>query len=550
MLDRIVGYKLSPFLWRKVAKGLSAGRVQSVTVRLVVDREKEIEAFKPQEYWEIAALLKNTQRLPKKEFSAKLAKIGEKTLDKLAVKNKEEADKIVKNLEGAEYRVANLEKKETKKNPFPPFTTSTLQQAAWQKFHMPAKFTMSVAQQLYEMGLITYHRTDSLNLSDQSLFAAKNFIIKNYGNNYWPGHFNKFRTKAKLAQEAHEAIRPTDPNNTIALVKKQATLNNAQQKLYGLVWQRFVACQMKPAVFDATSVDIEATPPFAKTAGDKYTFKASGQILKFDGFLKVYPLKFEETDLPVMETGEPLEFLKLDSSQHFTKPPARYNEASLIKALEVNGIGRPSTYAPIISTIQTRNYIVKDENKYFKPTDIGILVNDILVAHFPEIVDVGFTAKMEEDFDEIAAGKEDWVEVIRNFYGPFEKNLLTKEKEVQKQNSVQELTDKTCPKCGSMLVVKMGRFGKFLACPTFPACKYTEPIKNNNLPEVKCPACQTGNIVEKRTKKGKIFYGCSNYPNCDFALWDQPTGKKCEKCGSLMVKPKRGQEKCSNKECK
>ena len=543
VLDRIVGYQLSPFLWKKVAKGLSAGRVQSVAVRLVAEREREIEAFKPEEYWEINATLKNTKNAPLKEFIAKLAQVNDKTLDKLEIKDENQAIAIEQNLKDAKYSVANVEKKEIRKNPFGPLATSTMQQSAWQKFKMTGKATMMTAQQLYEMGLITYHRTDSLNLSAQSLAAAKDFITQTFGANYHPGHFNVYKTKSKGAQEAHEAIRPAYADQTPEMAAKDKNLTRPQQKLYELIWQRFIASQMCPAIFDSVSVDIEATPSFAKATKGKYGFKANGQMLKFDGYLKVYPVKFEQVDLPSMENSEPLEFIKLDPTQHFTKPPARYNEASLIKALEEHGIGRPSTYAPIISTIQTRNYIEKDEKRGFKPTEIGLLVNDILVAHFPQVVDIGFTAKMEEELDDIAEGKMDWVNVMREFYDPFKQNLDAKYQEVEKQNTLKELTNKTCPKCGAILVVKMGRYGKFCACPNFPTCRYAEPINNGNLPEIKCPKCQTGNIVEKRTKKHKIFYGCSSYPNCDFALWDKPTGVKCAKCGSLMVQTKRKQIK-------
>lgn len=556
ILDRIVGYKLSPFLWHKIAKGLSAGRVQSVAVRLVADREREIQAFKADEYWEIDANLKNTKNEPLEEFTAKLVSINGKTIDKLEIKNKDNADAIVDDLENAGYRVANLEKKETKRNPYPPFTTSTLQQDASRRFHMAPKFTMSLAQQLFEMGLITYHRTDSLNLSEQSLAGARDFISSTFGANYWPGQFTKFKTKAKLAQEAHEAIRPTDAANTLEAVKLQKSLTESQAKLYELIWQRFIASQMNPAIFDATSVDIEAAPAFVETsagkAAGKYGFRVNGQTLKFDGFLKVYPMQVEQNRLPNLAEAEILEFLSLSASQHFTKPPARYNEASLIKALEENGIGRPSTYASIMSTIEDRNYVEKDENKYLKPTEMGLLVNDMLVKHFAQIVDINFTAKMEESFDEIAEGAADWIKVLRDFYGPFAQNLAAKDVEIENKTTVQELTDKLCPKCGSNLVVKMGRFGKFYACPKYPECKYTENIAKPNgglKVEVKCPKCQTGNVIERRTKKRKIFYGCSSYPNCDFALWDEPTGAKCEKCNSLMVKPLKGSEKCSNKDC-
>jgi DNA topoisomerase-1 len=550
ILDRIVGYKLSPFLWKKVAKGLSAGRVQSVAVRLVVEREREIEKFVPQDYWEIVANLKNTLRQPFQEFTARLNKVNGKTCEKMEIKNQEQADAIVKGLEGAKYQVADLEKKETRRNPLPPFTTSTLQQEAWKKYHLQAKFTMQLAQQLYEIGLITYHRTDSLNLSDEATASAKEYIEKNCGASYWPGQYTHFKTKAKLAQEAHEAIRPSDPNNTPETVKTRKNLNSTQSKLYDLIWKRFIACQMSPAIFDSTSIDITAKTE-SQNSGE-YGFRATGQTLKFDGFLKIYEIKFEQVDLPPMETGEPLEFLKLDSTKHQTKPPARYTEATLIKVLEEHGIGRPSTYAPTISTIQTRHYIEKDENKSFKPTEMGIMVNDILVEHFPQIVDAGFTATIEEDFDKIADGTMDWVKVLREFYDPFQKNLDEKYRNVEKKAIVQEVTDKTCPKCGALLIIRMGRFGKFYACSAFPDCKYTGNITSaNGSPkiDVKCPKCQTGNVATKRTKKGKIFYGCSNYPDCDFALWDEPTGQKCPKCGSLMVKPLRGAEKCSNKEC-
>lgn len=563
ILDRIVGYKLSPFLWKKIAKGLSAGRVQSVAVRLISEREREIQAFKPEEYWEILANLKNTKNDPKKEFTARLAKINGKSLDKLEIKDEARAIAIEQNLKNAAYKIAAIEKKETRKNPLPPFTTSTMQQTAWQRFKMTAKSAMMCAQQLYEMGLITYHRTDSLNLSAQSLAAAKNFIAKTYGAQYHPGHFNTYKTKAKGAQEAHEAIRPAYADQTPQMALADKNLTRPQAKLYELIWQRFIASQMNPALFDSMSVDIaaqcvaEVRPPQncgGQTSANSasYEFRANGQTLKFDGYLKVYPSKFEELDLPKMEDGEPLEFIKLDANRHFTKPPARYNEATLIKALEAHGIGRPSTYAPIISTIQTRNYIEKDENKSLKPTEIGLMVNDLLVAHFPKIVDIDFTAKMEEQFDDIAEGQAEWTKVLRDFYDSFAKNLEAKYQEVEKKNKTPEITDKLCPKCGANLVIKMGRFGKFLACPKFPECKHAEPLapqKPAFEKEIPCPKCGAGHIIERRTKKRKIFYGCSAYPDCDFALWDKPTGEKCKKCGSLMIETKRRQVRCSNKEC-
>ena len=536
ILDRIVGYKLSPFLWKKVARGLSAGRVQSVAVRLVTEREREIKNFVPQEYWSIEALLKRQKSADKEnEFTALLIKRNGELLDKLAIKNKKEADKILKNLDGAEYKVTNVEKKEVKRNPLPPFTTSTLQQTAWHSFRFPAKLTMQIAQKLYETGLITYHRTDSLNLSDLSLFAAKKFIIENYGEEYWAGFLRRFKTKSKGAQEAHEAIRPSYPNKRPDSLK----LDQNQLKLYRLIWTRFMASQMAQAVFDAKTVDIEA---------GNCIFRSNGQALKFDGFLKIYPIKYEETELPDLKISEILELIKLTSSQHFTEPPPRYNEASLIKVLEENGIGRPSTYAPILSTIQERNYIEKDENRRFRPTQIGTVVNDLLVNHFPEIVDIKFTAEMEEDLDKIAQGSKKWVPVIKEFYKPFDANLKNKYKEVSKKDITEKPTKKICPKCGSPLLIRLGKYGEFYACSSFPKCRYTESLEKNAL-GIKCPKCKKGKVVEKRTRKHKIFYGCDRYPECDFALWDKPTGKTCPKCKSLLIKTKRGQIKCSNKEC-
>ena len=550
ILDRIVGYRLSPLLWKKVARGLSAGRVQSVAVRLVVEREREIQNFKPEEYWSIEARLQKSQISKlKTEFSALLVKKNEKVIPKLGIKSKEEVDKVIKELKGAEYKIIAIEKKEIKRNPLPPFTTSTLEQTAWKRFHWPSKFTMRIAQSLYEKGLITYHRTDSLNLSTLSLEAAKKFIIENYGKDYWAGYLRKYKTRTKGAQEAHEAIRPTYPNKTAENIKDQ--IDARQFQLYSLIWQRFIACQMAQASFDSTIVEIEANSKFqtnSKQTPNKYIFRASGQTLKFDGFLKVYPLKYKEAELPSLEKGETLELIKLSPSQHFTQPPSRYTEATLIKTLEENGIGRPSTYAPIISTIQERNYVQKNEKKRFEPTKIGILVNDLLVKHFPKIVDIEFTAKMEKEFDEIAQGKEKWQKVINDFYWPFETNFEKKEKEISKQNIIEEKTDKKCPLCGAPLVIKISKFGKFYACSRFPECKYTAPLEENKT-GIKCPKCGIGEIVKKRTKKGKIFYGCNRYPKCDFATWNEPTGEKCPKCGWPLVKTKRGQIKCSNPEC-
>ena len=519
ILDRIVGYKISPFLWKKVARGLSAGRVQSVAVKLIVGREREIEKFKPEEYWTIEALLEKD----KKEFAALL---------KEELKLGKDADKIIGDLSGASYIVEKIEKRETRRNPFPPFTTSTLQQEAWKKFRFPAKFTMRIAQQLYEKGHITYHRTDSVNLSRLSLSIVKKFIEPNYGQKYFKSR--KYKSKGK-AQEAHEAIRPTFPNKEPGSLK----LDKNQQALYDAIWRRFIACQMAEAIFDSTSIEIKV---------GKYIFKANGQILKFDGFLKIYPMKFEQNELPDLEKEEILNLIKLTPSQHFTQPPARYTEASLIKILEENEIGRPSTYAPIISTIQVRNYIEKNEQKRFQPTEIGTIVNDILVEHFPKIVDIEFTANMEEDLDKIAEGKQKWTKVSEAFYRPFNENLQEKYKEVEKKEASIEKTDKECPKCGKSLVIRLGRFGKFYACSGFPECKYTQTLEKKNL-NIKCPKCGSGELTEKRTKRKKTFYGCNQFPDCDFALWDKPTGKKCEKCDSLLIETKKKQIKCSNKDC-
>ncbi len=549
ILDRIVGYKLPPILCKKISKGLSAGRGQSVPVRLVVEREREIQKFTAQEYWQIEALLKKSDSAS--EFSAFLIKKDGKVIEKLEIKNKIEADKILTELENAKYQIENIEKKETKKNPLPPFTTSTLQQSAANKFGFSAKMTMAVAQKLYEEGHITYHRTDSLNLSQTSLASAQKFITNQFGENYWKGF--KIYKAGKNAQEAHEAIRPTYPDKTPESLKNE--LDNAKFKLYNLIWQRFVASQMVPAQFDSTSVEISvktrgviSEKKFAPSPGN-YTFGANGQILKFDGFLKVYPMKFQETEMPELTKKEILDLIKINPSQHFTEPPARYNEATLIKALEKHGIGRPSTYAPTLSTIQDRNYIAKNEQKRFYPTEMGFLVNDILVANFPQIVDIDFTAKMEKELDEIAEGKDTWQKTCRDFYEPFAKNLKEKYEEVPKENTDIK-TDKICPKCQKPMIEKLGRFGRFYACTGFPECKHTESLVSvAEKIDIVCPKCKTGQITAKKTKKGKIFYGCDSYPQCDFALWDKPINEFCPTCNSILIETKRKQIKCSSKTC-
>ncbi|MBL7155122.1 MAG: type I DNA topoisomerase [Candidatus Portnoybacteria bacterium] len=542
ILDRLVGYELSPFLWKKIVRGLSAGRVQSVTVRLIIDREKEIKDFKPEEYWSIEAKLRKQN--DKDEFIARLIKKDEKAIPKLGIKTKKETDKILKDLKGATYKIIDIVSKKVQRHPAPPFTTSTLQQEAVRKLGFSAKQTMRIAQQLYEgtkigqeglIGLITYHRTDSLNLSGQALKTAQEFIKNKFGQNYALASPRVYRTKTKGAQEAHEAIRPTQANRQPEDIKQY--LNTHQYKLYNLIWCRFIACQMSAALLEATTVNIQAK---------NYIFRTTGSIIKFDGFLKIYPTKFKETILPPLTENELLELIKLFSEQHFTQPPARYSEASLVKTLEEYGIGRPSTYAPIISTIQERGYVEKNDQRKFIPTEIGFLVNNLLVENFPKIVDVKFTAQMENDLDKIAAGEEKWTTIVNDFYQPFHDNLLQKYETVEKKK-LEEPTDKKCPKCGKPIIIKLGRFGKFYACSGFPECKYTEPIIVST--GVKCPKCDQGKIIEKKTKKGKIFYSCSRYPKCDFALWDKPNGEKCPKCDSLLVQTKNNKIKCSNKEC-
>jgi len=407
-------------------------------------------------------------------------------------------------LEKAEYEIINIDKKETKRNSPSPFITSTLQQTAWQRLHFSAKQTMMFAQELYEKGFITYMRTDSLNLSEESLVLAEKFIKSNLGAEYSETH--RFKTKSKIAQEAHEAVRPVDP----AIEDLPSIFKKESAKLYDVIRRRFIASQMKPLVLDATSVDIKAK---------NCIFRVNGSIVKFDGFTKIYPINLEEKILPELKIGEKLNLEKLISEEHFTEPPPRYNEASLIKALEKFGIGRPSTYAPIMSTIQERNYVEKNDQKKFIPTEIGLRVNDLLVEHFPEVVDIGFTSKMEDNLDDIADGKKEWRSVMQEFHEPFLKNLKIKYEEVEKQKPIEEKTDEICEKCGKPMMVKFGRFGKFLACSGFPDCKNTKSLI---VSLGKCPKCKEGEIVEKRTHKKRIFFGCSRYPKCDFATWQKP----------------------------
>ena len=523
ILDRLVGYKLSPFLWKKVYRGLSAGRVQSVAVRLIVEREREIQAFKPQEYWSLIARLQKIASTKQaiNTFDATLTKINGETLDKFAIANTAAAHKILNSLTNASWVVQHIEKKAITKNPPTPFTTSTLQQEAFRRLGYSAKQTMRLAQQLYEGieldgqthgGLITYMRTDSLNLSEDALAQATDYIKTSFGTSYTLPTPRRFKTTSKGAQEAHEAIRPTDPSRHPDLIKN--FLDPRQFKLYNLIWRRFIATQMPQAIFDHTTIDI--------LAQEIYIFRTTGQVMKFDGFLKVYALKISEQNLPELAPKEKLDLRELAPLQHFTEPAARFSEATLVKILEQHGIGRPSTYAPIISTIQDRGYVEKFERRYLKPTETGFLVNDILVEHFPQIVDVEFTAKMEHQFDEIAQGEKEWQPIIKEFYEPFEKTLAEKYEEVKK-HEITETTEEICELCGKSMVIKLGRFGKFLACSGFPDCKKTKALKQEpKTIGMKCPKCIEGDIIMRFTKRKKLFYGCSRYPACDFASWTDP----------------------------
>ncbi len=524
ILDRLVGYKLSPFLWKKIARGLSAGRVQSVAVRLIVEREEEIRAFKAEEYWSISGIFESDD---KRNLEADLSKIKGKIIDKLEIKNEKEAKDILNNLSNAEYKIASVEKKETNKKPPTPFTTSSLQQAGAYKLGFSAKQTMMLAQQLYQgvevggesVGLITYMRTDSMNLSQQSVLAAKDVILSEFGEKYYPGKPTFYKTRSKGAQEAHEAIRPTDPSRAPESVKQY--LDPRQYKLYDLIWGRFMASQMRPAVFDRTAIGIE-------TKDKEYTFQANGSVLKFDGFLRVYSISFEDKEIAEFKKDETMTAKEIKPEQHFTKPPARFNEASLIKVLESHGIGRPSTYAPIISTIQDRNYVIKNPSKQLEPTEVGELVNKMLVEHFPRIVDIEFTSEMEESLDDIAEGKKEWEPVMDAFYKPFIENLEKKYEEVSKKEAAEEKTDIKCEKCSSGMIIKMGKYGKFLACSNFPECKNTKPLEKTEEPKptgIKCEKCG-GDMVERKSRYGK-FLACSNYPKCKNAK--SLNGKKSTK---------------------
>lgn len=510
VLDRLVGYQLSPLLWKKVRRGLSAGRVQSVTVRLVVDREREILAFITTEYWVMEALLsKNGQ-----EFMAILTKRDDK---KLEIGRKEEADQIYADLQNANYVVSAVEKKEIRKNPYPPFTTSTLQQTAANKLGFSAKKTMKIAQDLYENGLITYMRTDSVTLATIAIKSARDFIQKNYGTEYLPKTPKQYVTKSKLAQEAHEAIRPTQvvPIDPIK-AKIRAEVGRDHANLYELIWQRLLASQMTETVYDQTAVLIAAA---------NYQFMANGSIVRFPGWRTVYGVEegdeVEENRLPDLEKDDKLALVKLNSEQKFTQPPARYTEATLIKALEERGIGRPSTYAPIISTIMERRYVER-EGKKLQATSVGIAVTDFLLENFPEVMDYDFTAKMEDDLDEIANGKLEWVPMLKEFYSPFEKLVARVEETGKRVKIAAPETGEICPTDGGKVIVRTGRFGKFLACANFPKCKYTKTFEDKVAGS--CP--DSGDpLIARKTKKGRTFYGCSAYPKCKWMSWTLPEQK-------------------------
>ncbi len=585
VLDRLVGYKLSPLLWRKIFRRLSAGRVQSVALRILVEREREIEAFNPQEYWTIETDFKTSGG---DKLVAMVAKENGK--DPVLV-SEADAKRVAKLLEDAsEHKIVEIKEEERERHPAAPFTTSTLQQQAGIQLGFGVKKTMTIAQQLYEgvdidgsgpVGLITYMRTDSTNLAMSVVNSARGVIEKMFGKEYLPEKPRFYKTKSRGAQEAHEAIRPAQPQVIPEQIKGR--VSEDQFKLYRLIWQRMIACQMNSAQIRTQEVVVKS---------GVIESKANGATVVFPGFAKVFDKwPFQENVLPKVLTDELLKLMGVVPTQHFTEPPARYTEAALVKQMEKMGIGRPSTYAPTIVTLGVRGYI-KKVKKALVPQEVGMLVNDFLVEHFPNIVDYSFTARMEDDLDEIAEGKKEWMPVIKEFYEPFIEQIKLKDKEVAKQTAEDEVTDKKCVKCGEPMVIKTGRFGKFLACSGFPKCKYTEPlngegksevevtdkkcekcgapmvkkngrfgpfygcsnyptckhVENINTPTIRmaCPKCKEGDVVVRRTKRGKIFYGCSNYPKCDFAAWDEPVSEKCPTCGSLMTKPiKKGYPVCT-----
>ena len=546
ILDRLVGYKLSPFLSQKIRRGLSGGRVQSVAVRIIVDREEEIRAFKPEEYWTIDAKF-----IPKGSRKAFPAQFYGNEEGKIKIEKKEQADQILEELKGAEYHVSKVKKGTRRRSPAPPFTTSTLQQEASRKLGFQARRTMKAAQELYEgvdiegmgaVGLITYMRTDSLRLSEDALRDAADYIKGRWGEKYLPPEPRHFKTKAG-AQDGHEAIRPTTVSLTPDQIK--ASLTSDQYKLYKLIWERFLACQMANCLQSTTQADITAKG---------YLFKASGYTVTFDGYTVLYEEGKDEEEeaggaLPPLEKDMPLKVKEIAGSQHFTQPPARYTEASLIKALEENGIGRPSTYAATISTITGREYVTR-EGRTLKPTELGEVTTKLMRERFPKIVNIKFTAQVESELDEIQSGKVDWIDTLHSFYDDFEQTLKKAKTEMEgvKIQLKEDETDIICEKCGRRMVIKTGRYGKFIACPGYPECKNIKKLVTENGAE--CPKCG-GRVVVKKTKKGRVFYGCSEYPKCDFVSWDEPVQEKCPRCGKTLLRKKGKKPKlyCITPDC-
>jgi len=552
ILDRLVGYQISPLLWKKVKKGLSAGRVQSVAVRLIIDRENEIRAFNPEEYWTLTAQFLSG----KSKFDARFHGFGD---EKKELKQEAEVEALLEQIKGESYRVLSVKQTERKRNPSAPFTTSTLQQEAARKLNYRASKTMSLAQQLYEgidiggegtVGLITYMRTDSVRISPTAQEEAKEYITEEYGADFYPPETRNYSTKSKGAQEAHEAVRPTSVLRHPDKIKE--FLSRDQYRLYKLIWERFVASQMASAVLDTMTVDIGA--------GDA-RFRATGSKIRFPGFMTLYiegndegkeGKEEDEKFLPPLEQGQDLDLQNLDPKQHFTQPPPRYSEARLVKTMEEIGIGRPSTYAPTLETIQKRGYVLLEE-KRFVPTELGEIVNEMMKEFFPNIIDVDFTANMEQNLDEVEEGAFDWVKVLNAFYGDFEKDLKIAEEEMKHVVLEEEVSDVPCEKCGKLMVYKHGRFGKFLACPGFPDCRNTKPIlKEIGVP---CPKCAEGQLVERKGKRRRIFFGCDKYPECDFIIWDRPIGRDCPVCSQPLILKRTGKGEgketiqCANTEC-
>ncbi len=550
VLDRLVGYSISPILWEKVRGRLSAGRVQSVALRLIVEREREIEAFVPIEYWTIHAEFKSDGM--KTAFVTKLAKIDDKDPE---LPNEDATKPILADMETAAYSITKVKRSERRRKPSAPFTTSTLQQEASRKLGFTAKRTMALAQGLYEgqdvgnggsTGLITYMRTDSTNVSEIAQKEARDFVMSKYGADFLPSEPPQYKTRTIGAQEAHEAIRPTSVARTPDSIKQY--LEPAMYKLYNLIWQRFVASQMESAMYDTLQVEVTG-----KSSGHEYLLRASGSAVKFPGFLVVYEearnedVKTEEEEENVkipasVAEGQEQKLIRLIPEQHFTQPPPRYSEASLVQALEEDGIGRPSTYAPTLSTIQQRGYVVREE-KRLVPTEMGMQVNDLMVQYFPDIVDLQFTARMEQDLDMIAEGEAEWTEVMHEFYRPFAEDVKKAQAEMPVTKSGPEPIGRKCPEDGGELVIRYGRFGKFISCSNFPACRYTEPWLEKI--GVKCPK-DGGDLVERKTRKGRTFYGCSNYPTCDFTSWKKPLVQPCPKCGGLLVVSNKREAQCTN----